>query len=93
MAQAHNMDHLVLGNINALTLEEGVNYHMIPGKQKNSKLFIKGNFAYKLDKAWQCEVSGLQVSVLHCLAVSRTAFSPHLKAITAAGTRELLQLC
>ena len=51
MAQAHNMDHLVLGNINALTLEEGVNYHMIPGKQKNSKLFIKGKFAYKLDKA------------------------------------------
>ena len=42
---------LILGSINSPNLEEGVNYHIIPGKQKNSKLFIKGNFAYKLDKA------------------------------------------
>ena len=41
-------------NVNAPNLpnqEEGVNYHVIPGKQKNSKLFIKGDHAYKLDKA------------------------------------------
>ena len=45
------LEHLVLGNINAPTLEEGINYHIIPGKQKNLKIFVKGDFAYKLDKA------------------------------------------
>ena len=45
------LEHLVLGNINAPTLEEGINYHVIPGKQKNSKLFVRGDLVYKLDKA------------------------------------------
>ena len=45
-----SMELLVLGNINSPTLEEGINYHVIPGKQKNSKLYVKGDFAYKLDK-------------------------------------------
>ena len=32
------------------TLQEGVNYRLIPGKHKNSKLIIVGNYAYKLEK-------------------------------------------